>query len=260
VAPGKPSLTGPEGQNGTTQVKDADNPQAVAIREPITVSVKTGWRDNLTLIFSGLLILIAAGGVFIGLQSLGDIHTQAGAAKATAEAALKQSEVAMNTERAWIFEELNFPDILPFQPVEAGSPLMMTYAVFKIENPGRSVARITNIKIRFHKSSGILKPPPYYDLLPQLQEIGDDGFMLAPNQKQSLTVRLESGCLSKAEAEEINRGDFELYAYGLIEYETLGIQHTTQFCYTWNNRMGLVTAADKGGFRKGGPPGYNKST
>jgi hypothetical protein len=55
-------------------------------------------------------------------------------------------------------------------------------------------------------------------------------------------------------------GQMFLYAYGRVDYETIGELRFTQFCYRWYSPIGLTVGNDPDGFRKGGPAEYNRCT
>lgn len=241
----------------------------VVICKSDTPTPKRDWVDFATLFVGGLVAGITIAGVIAAWRGLPELKRQAKAAedaaiaaRESAEATLRQSELAMNSERAWIVEEINFPKELPFQPEDAGSSLMTMFAAFRITNYGKTVARVRDVRLNFHCMSNktTLAPEPDYGFTNRLPELGNDGFLLVPGQKIALQVRLSSGCLTKQEADEVRLGNLRLLTYGLIVYETLGTSHKTQFCYIWYEPTGLVTDIDPRGFLRGGPPGYNVIT
>lgn len=249
----------------------------IAALKPIDVraDVPKDWMDKLGWFLSATLVLIGGLGVWYARKTLKVIEGQLAEIRAAgkqtdqmiqhageqAKAALRQSEIATNAERAWIIEEINFPTELPFQSEEAGA-LVATLVVFRIKNWGKTVARIRDAKLNFHRypKTLTLAEPPEYAATNRLTELGEDGFLLAPGQQIALQIYLSGGSLSKEEAQKVRCGDLSLIAFGLFEYETLGSCHVSQFCYTWHEPMGLVTEADFRGLRRSGPPSYNRVT
>jgi hypothetical protein len=251
-------------------------PKSVSVDRLPGLHVARDWVDYLTLSFGGILVVIGFGGVWYARRTLRTIRDQLAEIRAAgaqtdrmiehagkqAEAALGQFEIARNSERAWVIEEIIFPKELPFQSDQAGAPAVLTLVAFRVKNVGKSVARIRIAKLNFHNMPArvTLAPEPDYGPTNRLPELGQDGFILAPGQQIALQVYLSSGSLSRQDSEEVRLGNSRLVTYGLLEYETLEQSHITQFCYIWHEPIGLITEADLRGFRKDGPPAYNRST
>ena len=232
------------------------------------------WNIGLTL----AIALCALAQVFVYLlqtrllgQTLGEVHSQAEqmktqvelmrkqtgilgdsveAAKESAKAALAQVEIAKLAERAWVVEKINFPDRLPRRGVTGGGVLV---AVVVIKNIGRQPATLKFCQTRFHTPDR-LSPKPEYCTLASIP----DGFLLAPGDEKILRCTLEEVSLDDNQVSNIETGSRNLYLYGYIAYESIGIRGLNQFCYKWNPLRGVTLEGDKSGFEKNGPDGYNK--
>jgi hypothetical protein len=180
------------------------------------------------------------------------------ATQAAATAALKQANVAMEAERAWVVVKLNYPlDYLPRQAELQGRVIVVS---IKIENVGKQPALIRNARFRFHPASKLADEPQYLTFAPP-DEIGFHGRILVPGEPLYAPVTLVSGSLDDDQINAI-AGQivqrFNLYVYGRIDYESMGVKGINQFGYRWDNCMGFALSSDKPGFRRAGlPSAYN---
>ena len=100
------------------------------------------WIDYLALIFTGILVGIGFFGVRAANKTLKAIERQAeemkeqtAAALANANAAELNAEAFVKSERAWIMEKLNFPDVIPKRTaLTRGSVLSVA---FSFDNVGK---------------------------------------------------------------------------------------------------------------------------
>lgn len=173
-----------------------------------------------------------------------------------------QTRALIGSERAWILETIHFPNDLPVQP-DAGNAIIAVVG-FSFRNRGRTPARILAIKLRFHalEAPNTLPDSPQYDsgYIPQLGAYGM--VMAADDEPLSVGRPYEGsgGTFQKGDRRAVIENKLSIYAYGVIEYETMDSQRSTQFCYVWHEPRGIMTSADTVGFRKGGPREYNKAT
>ena len=165
--------------------------------------------DALKLILTLGLVVVGAFGVRYVKKTLKDVRTQA-------EAANKLANHLVTADRAWVVEKIDFPKELPFQQTDIPDQLFTTFVVFEINNVGKTLARIKNIRLRFHTVGKLndLSPQPEYSNLPRLEELGENGFPLIPGNPVKCAAHLEGSLsLSQGQAEVINAGTLFLCAY-----------------------------------------------
>jgi hypothetical protein len=240
---------------------------------------KDGW-DKASFAVSVLLLGVGIFGVFYAKRTLDKLEhhaTQfeklaksaddnAAAAKDTAAAAKLHAQAIINTGRAWIVEEIDFP-IGPLPHIREGvvQNAHILYVAFELRNGGKSAAKVTDFRLRFHgvRSISDLPTEPFYGHNPPMQELGSDGLVMVPSGATKVPTKtgipLEgTGCLSRQEFLDIEQGRAGLVVYGKIEYQSLGEPHVNQFCYVWHK--GGNTSNDPPRFRIGGPYRYNYHT
>lgn len=178
------------------------------------------------------------------------------------EMALQRGEMALQrstmqtAERAWVVEEIKFPDEIPRQ--DFGKIL---FVVFTIKNIGKQPAIIRTVRSRFHTSQNLPERPEYRVADSGKDSVGEYGRLIAPREKFQILSQLEELSLDDEQIRTIRKtSNLGLFAYGRIEYETSGLVGVNQFCYRWHNLIGFRWEFEKEGFRKGGPPEYNKHT
>lgn len=118
------------------------------------------------------------------------------------------------------------------------------------------------MQTRFHTQSSPLPDEPEYLTRPFIpdSQIGHYGRLHIPGKPFGVETFLEDGPLSDETVDQINQGRLQLYVYGRILYESAGLKGVNQFCYQWHALTGSTFKGDRAGFRKGGPPEYNKHT
>jgi hypothetical protein len=182
---------------------------------------------------------------------------QTDAAEKAAEAAKASIKTLKEIERTWLVEKLPPQDHVPRRREHPFGGVWVIPVT--ITNIGKRPALIRMVQGRFHAPEDPLPDIPKYR---QAGTALPAGRLLAPDEPMSWQCPLEEASLDDDQVNRIN-GDgrpLSLYIYGRIEYESAGLIGVNQFCYRWDNRMGLVLGGEKPGSRKDGPDGYNKHT
>ena len=237
-----PAITYVDNRRNETKAQDPQN-------KPPNRYISPEWA----LVIVGIITFIV-----IGWQSA-ETHRAATASKTSAEAALKQADHMVASERAWIVESINFPNKIPRQPKTGSAGLVVGIVI--LQNSGRQPAFLRTMETRFHVAESLPSEPTF-----RFKKVFDDGYVLAPQETAKIRVLLEEGSFDDEDADRIEVGrdmagsPVGLYLYGRVVYETLCISRENSFCYTWKNLMGIVLEGDKPGLQKEGPKGYNKQT
>jgi hypothetical protein len=219
-------------------------PQTNATQELPPVSVTKDWWDRFYVIFTGALVVVGGLGVFFAIKTLRTIERQARsmryqtthlknavvaareqakAAKTSADAALLNAQAVLNSERAWLFTEINRGEMLD------GSGINMV-----VKNSGRTPARVLAIR---HNSIII----PSTGELPETPDYGPAA------QFETVVVLLPEGHLSVEQIElnpimwrsidpGIDDGPKRVFVYGIVEYRDVfsgSSIHETRFCYRY---------------------------
>lgn len=196
-----------------------------------------------------------------------ETRTLAEATKITASAAERNAQVAIDNltayreaERVWLSDGIRFPDHIPRQ--REGHPFGgIVMMGFGIKNIGKHPTFIRIIRSRFH-ATDTPKLPAQPEYRQNMTTIFSNR-LLAPDELLTWECPFEDGDLVDDQIDRIDglRGTpFYLWAYGRVDYETVGIKAYTQFCYRWHNLRGVSYEGDKPGFRKDGPDAYNEQT
>lgn len=190
-------------------------------------------------------------------------HRQADIARDAATAAEKSADALINSERAWIVVDDISPPPEVLMPQPSPGPLMvMTFGV-RFKNCGRTIARPTDGRIRFHtvETTGGLPPIPDYGAKGDVHGL-PPGRIIAPNQTFGGGALLEETMLSHEQITAIKQHTLSLYFYGFIAYrDFVGDDHEMRFCYVYRFPTGLILKGlDKDEFIPGGPEAYNQST
>jgi len=218
-----------------------------------------GWPEGITTLAILLTLVVIADQTAQTKRAAIATEEAAKAGRDSAAASLKQANVAMQAERAWIVEKLDCPlEDLPRQSALQGKVIVLG---FEIVNHGRQPAIIRNARFRFHSASKFPDEPQYRSILPP-DDIGLNGRILVPGEPMYAPVFLESGSLDDDQLNAITGigrtgQTLNLYIYGRIDYESMGVQGVSQFGYRWDN-WDFKLSSDKPGFRRAGlPPAYN---
>ena len=204
-------------------------------------------------------------GVRVALRTLRAIEKQvvsnetaANAAKQSAEAAQNNTRVLINMERAWLVTRLEKSPPIETYRVIVGE-IVQTYFVFRVENQGRTVARISGIIDINSDAYEKIPDTPHYDQLKPWRVAGlpEEGLVLPPGD--SFTIPIGMGLFSQAQIDKIREGKLTLCAYCFFQYyDAASEPRDFAFCYVYypKGRFG----GDVAGFYIGGPKGYNKQT
>ena len=200
------------------------------------------------------LVLIAGlTGCVIGWQSW--------ETRKSAHAAKMSGDFMKNAERAWVIEKLEFSDHLP-QIGKVASNFQMAVGII-FENHGRTVANITDAKLRFHTvpafGDDLPEHPSYFPN--EIYLVIGMGMVLLPSATYRIAREFEGGvALTEEQIKNIYDCTLLLYCYGRIEYlDAFKESHFTQFCYLYDvpkRTNGLMPE----GFIRIGPADYNVAT
>jgi hypothetical protein len=257
----------PDSEQGKNGVKQTDNKErTVTVSKLPTVSVGKDRWDIVYFFLTAALVVVGAGTWWvIWIQA----KETAKAAKSTKEsaAATRQSAAATESntqafreaERAWIIEEIRFPDHIPTETEMKGGILSVGF-VFK--NVGKQPAFVRIVQSRFFATNERLPDKPLYSLR---HTSVFTSRLLVPGEPLGWECFFEEGSLANDQIARINglqSPPLHLYVYGRIEYESVGITGSNQFCYKWHNLRGVSFEGDKTEFRKYeiAPDEYNKHT
>jgi hypothetical protein len=198
---------------------------------------------------------------------LGSIQRQTRATEIAANAAKASADALVNVERAWVvINQVNPPLVLIPQP-DPG-PLITMWFAFVFKNCGRTIARITDVRIRFHTVTaieGLPQIPDYREHARALPKDASFGRIVAPNQDFELATVFESngGIPTDGQIRAIRKGELVLLVYGCVKYlDFTNEPRESQFCYLFKVPSGLVWQGidDKERWETGGPQGYNRYT
>lgn len=218
-------------------------------------SIKDLW-DKAAIASNYLLSLVGIAGICVGISIVRRIGRQTQVAAEAVKAMRDQTEHMAVADRAWVLEEVSVP--LDWDTYKTGSDRGMLSV--QIRNHGRSVARVTELRLQAVSQTKAMPPVPDYSPLPRLEELGEDGFILAPGQTMNLPVALDGGAFDTDPAGQVHGAEGGYWVYGVIEYETFGNSYVNQFCYLWRTVNGQAADLQKAGLRKCGPEAYNRVT
>lgn len=204
---------------------------------------------------AAILASLAAGKTLRNLKK----QTEAGLIAATA--AKESADSIKSAERSWVLEEIVFSSFLP--QIDHVPEDFQMVAGIELTNHGRTIATVTDAKLRFHTvqvDPGIPETPSY-DGHEIYLGIGEYGKILAPGQHYLLGKQFEDGiALTAEQVHHIYDGSVLLYYYGRVDYtDVFNDRHFTQFCYLYDvpkRTEGMIPE----GFRSLGPSQYNKAT
>jgi hypothetical protein len=279
--PQTPQPSHPESKG--SEERTTNNQDSVTITERGAVPNKRDWFDVISLGVGIILAVITGAGVIAAWRGLPVLKSQAGAARDAAiaaregaEATLKQANIAMNAERAWVTVKILQPDPKDVRIWEQSDLYALGIPVH-LENIGKTPARITDSYVRHIFVEAV--DPNSVPAEPSLPEIPDytadrepnriipkDGILM-PNQTYDFLITL------RKELFEPHMADFKianklLCVYGFVRYESLGKKRETRFSYVYlfNRPMGSLANQKTGelffppAYCAGGPPEYNKAT
>jgi hypothetical protein len=216
--------------------------------------------------------------VILGFPTIIFIAWQAIATRQAAVAAEANTNVIINSERAWVVVKPYkwSPEFFP--KWEAGDTKpegdMGTWPIShrfpaQITNVGRTPAQIEGIAIHYVRLS---TNPSQLAAEPNYGEIISQKVLLVPNDELAVvsTLSPDDGTLTKAQVSAIAAKKEFLYAYGIVKYRDVHErEHETRFGYLYSTppeyrimKEGKIEpiSFDKAIFRPGGPPAYNRNT
>jgi hypothetical protein len=257
--------------NDSGKIKPADNQQPVRVTELPSVSITRDLIDHLTVVFSGVLVLVGCGGVYIGLKGLD-------AARDAAKAALLQANYLIASERSWLIPKITNPawdDVMNPQSKPQGwyLPIEVTINTF-----GKTTAIVINRFITSYSETtadryGVPLKPKLpktlpYTILSGAERKAVDGTLYAPGEPFFMYLAISKETLEKHNA-AWRSGEECLCVMGFVEYRNVfGKHHITRFCYAYQGVVeggSLVNAITRKPiispeFQKVDIPGYNEST
>lgn len=197
-----------------------------------------------------------------GASNAEQFAKQIAEATKTADAALLNAQAAIKSERAWVLEQIKFPDKLPVQ--QASGSVIFCEVAYRVKNYGRTPARITNVRLRFHAVRELqeLEEEPTFNTNLKFRELGEYGVVVPPGEEFGLAARFEGPWYDEETIRQVYLGNERICAYGRIEYQNIldndNKDHFTQFCYLYYVPQGFDMNPE--GFKRGGPPKYNQAS
>jgi hypothetical protein len=256
LQPEKAAPEKPQNANDSSATEKAKEPEKITDHQ-------RDWLDYITLCINSILACVGAAGVFAAWRGLPGIFRQAkatedaaNAAKESAEATLKQVNIAINADRAWVFVSVAHWE---FTEEDEGDGILYHVKVtIELENFGKTPAFLISAQCgaSFAKSFAKVDDESILSSFDDAYQVGDVERLPLPPGKQVKVVEATSAdSLDKAEWQKfVNVGGYWYrppIAYGVIRYrDAYGNERTTKFCL----------ARWKDGARIVGPPGVNSYT
>lgn len=238
------------------QLKRQRSPEQVTDRQ-------RDWLDYLALCINSILACVGVAGVIAAWRGLPGIARQAkasedaaNAAKESAEAALKQANIAINADRAWVFVSVA---IWKFIGEDQGDETLYHAKVtIELENFGKAPAFSISARCgaSFAESLYKIDDESIFDSIEDAYQIGDVERLPFPPGRLAKVIEVTSpDSLDKEEWHKfVNVGEYWYrppIAYGVIRYrDAYDNERTTKFCLArWNDGARIV-----------GSPGMNSYT
>jgi hypothetical protein len=246
--------TAPNPQEKRPKEKSDDREVTISTVKPVYVraDIQKDWMDKLNWALGAALVVVAAIGVCIGINSL---H----AARDSARAALLNAQAVMAAERAWItvLPYIWSPDLYPLwetgDPVPASgmmNPIIHSFPA-KIRNVGRTPAKIDQIGTRYVH---LQDHPTFLPAEPDYGKLENQhGYLLISDDEIMVNAHLSSnsGFLTKRAVSDIRNGVSYLYAFGVVKYrDTYDGPHETRFGFIYHFPQGGMINFEKAAFRK----------
>jgi hypothetical protein len=190
------------------------------------------------------------------LKQMDIMEKQAASTETAANAANKNAEVLINSERAWVFAEIGQ---LPGNFVPSPNQVQIVNLPITFRNLGKSPGRITKLSARAYQleTSASLPAEPEY------RQIGTVDILLPPNTAtpQGLAMQAVSVRLAGSDFIAIQNGDEQLYVYGFIDYLDLGEKRReTHFCWRYHIPHGFDALSTGFHIMADIPPAYLQCT
>ena len=193
-------------------------------------------------------------GVVGGLIGVVVLICQTIATRTSAEAALRQANHIITSERAWMVAEPGDANIPP--EIEGATGVRWTEFSVRFVNKGKTPAFLIEIGYQG-------KVLPRSEKLPFIQPLykgkeisrwGGKGLPVLPGAD----VRKNHLGTWASDPVKITRGFDVLWVYGYIKYaDAFGFARETWYCYRWVHEIERYQAS---GFIAGGPESYNRAT
>jgi hypothetical protein len=239
-------------EHNSANLKQA-GPQEQAPRDPETVRVILPPKDHYDyILFAANILLVIVGfcGVGIGLRTLGWLKVQtiatkdaANAAKDGAQAALKQANHMVASERAWVMAELRFQEGNGISwGTEGGTQHTMAGVILSIKNSGPTPAWVYEQCVRLEVSPKILTSLEKYES-PNFPFVGEGNSFHANYEIHPLTQGDNPvGWKAYVFDEGISTPEngLHVYIYGVVRYrDAFESKRETYFGYVvqGNNRL-----------------------
>jgi hypothetical protein len=191
-----------------------------------------------------MILLVTAGGVWVGLGTLKTIERQTKAAQDAANAAFLNAQAVIHSERPWILVPVKegMPDIEPPVLVErAPGTLSASYSkcIMKLQNFGTSPARITYLKVFLTTVSDERICPNFQDYEAY------EGLKMEHTVPQNVILptyafaEWADGKLTPEEIKAIENSTKFLWVIGQLKYKDtferpLSPVYESNFCYRWS--------------------------
>lgn len=189
----------------------------------------------------------------IGWQSW-EARKAAEASREAANAALRQANHIVTSERAWMIAEPGDVNIPP--EIEGATGIRWTEFSVRFVNKGKTLAFLLEIgyrgKVLPHRESLPALQLPYEEK--EIHKWSGKGLPLLPGAD---VYKPHLGTWAN-DPVKITRGYDALWVYGYIKYaDAFGFARETWYCYRWVHEIERYQSS---GFIAGGPESYNRAT
>lgn len=236
---------------GDQNTTDSEKPVTVRVN-PVDVH-----KDAWDYAYIGASLLIAIATLVIACIA----WKQAGAAEASAQAALQSVNVVLNSQRPWLFIPMGdeFSEIK--QPVlpEAGDN-RVTHVTFSLKNFGQSPARVVEQKVRLYLGVSPLLVPSSTAF--DSQDAIHEDYAFPQGAVVPIQAPLDpNGHISPENRTALLSGGVFLWLCGYCKYRSASDTgqesvYETRFCYLWINNTNRPSAF----WIMAGPREYNTAT
>jgi hypothetical protein len=232
--------------------------KAVAISELPTVSVKSGWRDDLSLAFSCILMLAGVFGVCAAVKTLKQISTQAHWMKVQNRTTRRQLsvtqesvQVVIDKERARIRVEVKEnPNLFPTDDESSLNEL-----VYKVFCEGPTPAFIVNAYATLCTADTSDPPKKAFKIPASFPTV------LHPDREGIKQSAFIWQVFDEDLGPMLNTHTLFLHFYGMIEYtDVFDKPRFTKFRYIWSIRDSPLFGGYRGVWVKNGSDEDNKAT
>ena len=244
--------------------KDSQHP--IAISKLPTVSIEAGWRDDLALIFTGLLLLVGGFGVCAAYRTLGEIKGQRRAMLRQLRTMQKQVNVARDSFEMFISKERArlWIEVVPIQFHERQgrfADAMNYYVKFSGPTDAFIVASSAHTAIDSSREHipvsdylGSIFPMVVPQMIGRETELGIKWQYMFPDM-----------LLKQTTIDAIKRGESFVHFFGFIKYrDVFDRERETTFNLLWEVEPPFLIQGTKlpgrEGWKEVGPPEVNQKT